>query len=293
MHIRGIVPAVITPFTPGFEVAWDEYQRLLAFLIDARVHGLFVVGNAGEFYALSEAEKQGLLAAAIKTVGGRVPVYFGSGAASTHEAIRLTRMAEAEGAAAVSVISPWIVKASDDELFAHYRAICESTRLPVLVYNNPPATGNSVSPALMKRLAAIDNMAGIKDSCGDLAVSLEFIRLQREGFSVLAGRDGLILSTLVHGGRGAISSVASACPELAVSIYEAYVVGDLAKATEAQLRFAELRQLFQLGTFPSVVKAALEYRGFAVGSPRPPVAPLSPSNRKVLESRLAEVVDAG
>ncbi|MEI6876702.1 MAG: dihydrodipicolinate synthase family protein, partial [Spirochaetota bacterium] len=78
MNIRGIVPAVITPFTPDFEINWDEYQRLLGFLVEARVHGLFVAGNAGEFYALSDEEKLGVLRLAVKTVGDRLPIYFGS-----------------------------------------------------------------------------------------------------------------------------------------------------------------------------------------------------------------------
>ena len=291
MDIKGIVPAVVTPFTPSAEVAWDEFARILEFLVNARVNGVFVAGNAGEFYALNDEEKLGLLRLAVKTVGDRVSVYFGSGAASTHEAVRLTRMAEKEGATAVSVISPWLVKASEEELYHHYRAVCEATRLPVLVYNNPSVTGNSISPALLRRLSEIDNLAGIKDSSGDLAITLEFLQISRENFSVLAGRDGLILSTLIHGGQGAISSVASAYPELAVAIYEAYSAGDLHKATEWQLKYAELRQLFQLGTFPSVVKAALEYRGFAAGAPRLPVSPLSPANRAVLEGRLASVLN--
>ncbi len=289
--LRGIIPAVVTPFDSNFNIEYGEYAKTLLLLERARVHGLFIVGNAGEFYALTEEEKKKLLKTTCDTVGGRLPIFFGSGAASTREAVRLTELAESEGADAVSVITPWLIKAKEDELFNHYRTICESTRLPVIVYNNPVVTGNTISPSLMRKLSEIDNIAGIKDSCGDLAITLEFLQIQRKGFLVLAGRDGLILSTLLHGGAGAISSIASACPELVVSIYDAFMCGDLKRANEQQFKLAELRQLFQLGTFPSVVKAALEFRGIRAGNPRPPVAPLSPSNRKLLESTLAGILN--
>ena len=273
MEIKGIIPAIPTPFTASGALNLKALEKMLEFLLAAGVHGIFAVGNAGEFYTLDQEEKQAVLKTTLKVVGGKVPVFFGAGSASTSEAVRLTKMAEAEGADAVSVITPYIIRPSEDELFGYYKAICASTKLPVLPYNNPSVTGVAVTPHLMNRLAHIENIAGVKDSCGDLAVTLEFLRIEKEGFTVLAGRDNLILATLMHGGKGAISSVASACPEIALAIYNAYASGDQEEALRQQMKFAKLRQLFSLGTFPTVVKAALQIRGFDAGSPRLPVAP--------------------
>jgi 4-hydroxy-tetrahydrodipicolinate synthase len=267
-------------------------EKMLGFLIKSRVNGIFAVGNAGEFYALDREEKRKVLKTTLKITSGQIPVFFGAGTASTAESVYLTRLAEAEGADAVSVITPFLIKPSEEELYQHYLAICEATKLPVLPYNNPSVTGVAISPRLMKRLSAIDNIAGIKDSSGDLSITLEFLQIEKKNFTVLAGRDGLILSTLIHGGSGAISSVASACPEIAVAIYESYAAGDMKGAVEAQMKFARLRQMFGLGTFPTVIKAALHIRGFSAGVPRLPVSPLPRGKYEELEACLNELLSS-
>ncbi|HWR12703.1 MAG TPA: dihydrodipicolinate synthase family protein [Rectinemataceae bacterium] len=292
MEFKGIIPAVPTPFGGDDRIDLGILEDILGFLLKAGVHGLFVSGNAGEFYAMTDGEKREVLRASRRKVGDAVPIFFGSGSASTAEACRLTRMAESEGADAISAITPYLVKPSEEELYQYFKAICASTALPVLVYNNPTVTGVAVSPHLMTRLAEIDNLVGVKDSSGDLAITLEYLQIPKKDFIVLAGRDGLILSTLVHGGSGAISSVASACPELAVSIYTAFAEGDLERAKTQQMKFARLRQMFSLGTFPSVVKAALEIRGYPVGAPRAPVAPLAEAKRALLAECIRNVLDS-
>jgi len=115
---------------------------------------------------------------------------------------------------------------------------------------------------------------------------MEFIRIEKEGFAVYVGRDNLILSTLIHGGSGAMSSVASACPEIAVAIFDAFEKGNYEEARVQQMAFAQLRQLFNLGTFPVVIKEALRLRGIDVGMPRAPVSGLSDAKRKELSECL-------
>ena len=285
LEVKGIVPALITPFDRQGNVVTGVLAGLVRKLIDAGSHGLFVVSNAGEFFALEEAEKQKILEAVMSEVNHEIPIYFGPGAISTREVIRLTKMAESAGVEAVSVISPFFLKFSDDELYEHYRAIAESTRLPVVLYSNPVLTGLPLRSPLVKRLAEIDNIVGVKDSSGDLAVTQSYIEIDG-GFSVLAGRDGLILATLMHGGRGAISSLANVCPELVVAIYENFVNGDMEAALEAQRKVAKLRELVGLGTFPSAIKYALQLQGFAVGEGRAPVLPLGEKQRSIMKDFL-------
>lgn len=287
---KGIIAAIPTPFTSSGAVNESELGKILTFLLNAGIQGIFAVGNAGEFYALDMDEKKQVLRKTIEVVNGKVPVYFGAGSASTAESIRLAQMAEAEGADALSVITPYVIKPAEDELYAYYEAICKATTLPVLPYNNPAVTGIAITPRLMSKLATIENIAGVKDSSGDLAVTLEFLRIKKDNFAVLAGRDNLILSTLMHGGKGAISSVASACPELAVGIYNAFISGDYNEALRQQMNFAKLRQLFSLGTFPTVIKAALQIRGFNAGDPRAPVSALPSGKYKELSECLHELL---
>ncbi len=290
IDIKGIIAAIPTPFTSSGAINEEELGRILNFLLRSGIHGIFAVGNAGEFYAIDMEEKKRVLRKTLEVVAGKVPVFFGAGSASTAESIRLAQMAEAEGADALSIITPYLIKPTEDELFSYYEAICRSTSLPVLPYNNPAVTGLIITPRLMNRLAIIDNIVGVKDSSGDLGMTLEFLRINKENFAVLAGRDNLILSTLIHGGKGAISSVASACPELAVGIYNAYVSGDYDEALRQQMNFAKLRQLFSLGTFPTVIKAALQIRGFAAGNPRAPVSALSSGKYQELSDCLHELL---
>jgi 4-hydroxy-tetrahydrodipicolinate synthase len=281
--LKGIIAAVITPFREDGSVNEEEFAGLLRFLLKAGVTGMFISGNAGEFYALSREEKILLVRAARKALGTAAPIIFGSGCATTAETVALTRAAEAEGADIITVITPYLIKPSEEELYEHFAAVMGATKLPVLLYNNPAVTGVPVPVKTAERLLAFENFAGIKDSSGDLALTLDFLRIGgKDRLSIFAGRDGLILSTLIHGGAGAVSSVASACPELAVDIYREFAAGRLDAAREAQMKFAKLRQQFGLGTFPAVVKEILSIRGFRTGVPRLPVKPLSPENREIL-----------
>ncbi|MCA1809278.1 MAG: dihydrodipicolinate synthase family protein, partial [Lentisphaerae bacterium] len=234
MHYCGIIPAVPTPFTGNDEINYAVLRRLLEFLLRAGVQGIFLAGNAGEAHALEDNEKRALLRAALKTLDGRLPVIFGAGAPTTRAAIRLAQMAEAEGAQAISIIAPYPVKPARNELQAHFRAVARKVKLPILLYNNPALTGVAIPPKMADALRELPNIIGIKDSSGDLALTMEFLRLQDGHFRVFAGRDGLILATLMQGGAGAVSAVAAACPETALAIYRAWRRGDLAEAALRQ-----------------------------------------------------------
>src|SRR5438105_5413163 len=137
MQIRGIIPPVATPMQANEDLGLTRLRWFLDHLMTSGVHGVFVLGTNSEFYALDDQEKQQVIATAVEHVRGRVPVYAGTGAETTREAVRLTRMAEKEGADGVSVITPYFVLPSQQEIFDHYRRIAEATKLPVVLYNNP------------------------------------------------------------------------------------------------------------------------------------------------------------
>src|SRR6516165_5614194 len=210
MHIHGIIPPVATPMQANEDLDLPRLKWFLDRLIDAGVHGVFVLGTNSEFYALDEREKQEVIATAVAHVNKRVPVYAGTGAETTREAVRLTRMAQKEGADGVSVIAPYFISPNQQEIYDHYRRIAEATSLPVILYNNPSTCGGlMIGVDTVARLAEIPNILGVKDSSGDLQNTNEYIRVVPERFSVMQGRDTLIYPSLLFGARGAVPASAN------------------------------------------------------------------------------------
>src|SRR5476651_409308 len=156
MKIQGIIPPVATPMQANEDLDLPRLKWFLDHLITSGVHGVFVLGTNSEFYAMDEHEKQQVIATAVEHVRGRVPVYAGTGAETTREAVRLTKMAEKEGANGVSVITPYFVLPNQQEIYDHYRRIAENTSLPVVLYNNPATCGGvKIDVDTVARLAEI------------------------------------------------------------------------------------------------------------------------------------------
>src|SRR6516225_5454214 len=200
MRIHGIIPPVATPMQANEDLDLPRLRWFLDRLINAGVHGVFVLGTNSEFYALDECEKQEVIATAVAHVNKRVPVYAGTGAETTREVVRLTRMAEREGADGVSVITPYFVSPTQQEIYDHYRRIAEHTRLPVILYNNPSTCGGmKIDVDTVARLAEIHNILAVKDSSGDLQNTNEYVRVVPHRFSVMQGRDTLIYPSLLFG----------------------------------------------------------------------------------------------
>ncbi len=286
MHVHGIIPPVATPMRPDEELDLPRLRWFLDRLIGGGVHGVFVLGTNSEFYALDEGEKQAVIATAVEHVNRRVPVYAGTGAETTREVVRLTRMAEREGADGVSVITPYFVSPTQQEVYDHFRRVAEHTRLPVLLYNNPATCGGvKIDVDTVVRLAEIPNIAGMKDSSGDLQNTNECVRAVPEEFAVLMGRDTLILPALLFGARGAVPATGNIAPSLLAEIYNAFRRGDLEAAKVAQLRLNPLRLALGLCTAPGGVKAALDVLGLSIGPCRAPVSGLPPE--KLPEMRAA------
>lgn len=284
MDIKGIIPAMVTPFDENEELNEMAIRHLVKYLIEGGVHGLFPTGSQGEFYALSKKEKLRIWEIVVDETQGRVPVYAGTGAITTRDVIKLNKLAEKAGVNAVSVLTPFFITPSEDELYRHYCVIADATQLPIVLYNNPGRTGVSLSAKLVARLSEHPNIVGIKDSSGDLSLTLAYLEQTDQKFSVLLGRDTLIYAGLLHGAKGSITATANVAPSLVVEIYEAFLAGDLPSSLNAQRRLAPLRYAFSLGTFPTVVKIALNQIGIDAGPARSPVGGLSEKNLAELES---------
>lgn len=288
---KGIIPPVVTPLKPNGDVNFDMLRRLIDYLIDNGVHGVFPMGTTGEFYAFDNNTYRKVLETVKDAARGRVPVYGGANHITTRGTIELVKICEETGMDAVSVLTPMFVSQTQQELFCHFKAIAESTNLPIIMYNNSPKTNVTIAPSTVARLAEIDNIVGVKDSTGDMTNSAEYIRLTRDNpnFKVIMGRDTLIYAALCHGASGAIASCANVAPRVAADIYDKYMVGDLQGALEAQFKLAPLRIACGMGTFPAVIKEGLCMCGIDVGKCLPPISELLPDEKEKLRIVLKDM----
>ena len=287
---KGIIPAMITPLSADETVNETALRALINHLIAGGVHAVFAVGTTGEFYGLTEDEKRVVFEITVDETAGRVPVYAGTSGITTRECIRVARLAEKAGVDALSVLTPMFISPNQRELTEHYRKVAAETSLPVVLYNNLPKTGVTISPDTVVELAEVENIVGIKDSSGDFTLTAEYIRRTRgTGFGVLAGRDTLIHACMCYGGSGAIAACANVAPRLVADIYDLYVAGDITGSLDAQFRLAPLRLAFTLGSFPAVIKEALEMQGIDAGPCMSPVSRMSDTERAQLHAVLEQM----
>lgn len=279
---RGIIPAVVTPLTATGKFSEPAMRKLINYLIDGGVHGLFITGTTGEFYGLTPEEKREIYQVTLDETRGRVPIYAGTNGITTRESVMLTQLAEECGMDAVSILTPMFITPTQEQLISHYKTIAANTSLPVLLYNNPPKTGVNLTAPTVAKLAEVPNIVSIKDSSGDLTLTAEYIRLTRgiDNFNVLMGRDTLIYGALCYGAAGSIASCANVAPRLCADIYDKFMAGDLPGSLEAQFKLAPLRIAFTIGTFPAVIKESLALLGLDVGPCMDPVGPMNDEERE-------------
>jgi len=287
---RGIIPAMVTPFTKSLEINESSLRKLLDHLIEGGVHGVFIISSTGESYAMSTKEKRRAIEITVDHVAGRVAVYAGTGCITTDETIELTNIAEDCGVDAVSLITPYFISPNQQELMDHYKKIAENTKLPILLYNNVGRTNVNLEAKTVAELAKVPNIVGIKDSSGDMTLSSEYIRMTRgTKFSTLIGRDTLIYGGLCYGASGAIAACANVAPRLCVEIYDKFNAGDLKGSLDCQYALAPLRLSFNLGSFPVVIKEALTLQGIDMGTCISPIAPLDETKRTQLKKILQDL----
>lgn len=281
---KGIITPLVTPFDDKEQLNEAVLRQLIDFLIDGGVHGLFPVGTTGEFYGLSEDDFENILRIVVEQSAGRVPVYAGCNSITTKGVVRLVEIAQRTAVDALSVLTPMFISQTQEELYQYYSAISDNSDLPIIIYNNQPKTNVAVSPATIVRLAQKHNIVGVKDSTGDMTNTAEYIRLTRDipGFSVLVGRDTLILAGLLYGATGAIASCSNVAPRLVADIYNFYMAGDLDAAREAQFQLAPLRIACNMGSFPAVIKEGLCYQGLEVGKCMNPIQQLATQEKEKL-----------
>ncbi|MEN0608825.1 dihydrodipicolinate synthase family protein [Klebsiella grimontii] len=268
--ITGVLTAIVTPFTAegavNIPALKQQVQRQLA-----AGNGIFFGGTNGEFFVLNEAEKVAVAKACVEEVAGRAPVVAHIGEVSTRETIRLGQQIEKLGVDAVSVITPWFVPLTQDELISHYTAIADALSVPIFLYNIPARTGNTIEPQTARVLARHANIIGVKDSAGSYESLTGFLDAARgiANFDVLNGPDSLIHQGFIDGCSACISGLANVAPKEINAIWARFNAGDIDGSRHAQESVTGLRtDLYKVAFSPAAVKKALQLMGFAVGDSR-------------------------
>ena len=269
----------------------SAFRKFVAWQIKEGTNGLVPVGTTGESPTLSPAEHKRVVEICIEEAGGKVPVIAGTGSNNTAEAIEYTIHAEKAGANAALVVVPYYNKPTQDGMYAHFRAVAESVKIPIFVYNVPGRTVANISVETLARLAKdVPNIIGTKDASADLArPSMQRIA-SGDKFIQLSGEDGTALAFNAHGGVGCISVTANVAPRLCAQFQAATLKGDYAGALKLQDRLMPLHHAMFVETSPGPVKYAVSLLGHCLPDARLPMIPVIESTRKTVH---AAMVHAG
>jgi 4-hydroxy-tetrahydrodipicolinate synthase len=282
----GVLPAIITPFKDDYSLDEEGLRRNIEILQESSVSGIVPCGTTGESATLTFEEHKRVVEIAIDCA--TVPVVAGTGSNNTREAIELTLHAADAGADAALLITPYYNKPNDRGMFEHYKVIAESCDIPIILYNVPKRTGADLRPDLVKKLAGLEKIIGIKEASGSISQVSQVIEQTREsGFVVLSGDDDMTLPIMALGGAGVISVVANVAPRKTVAMVEAMARGDLDEARNLHFQLAPLVRSMFMETNPIPVKAACRLMGLAAGPLRLPLAAMSPDK----EITLKKIVD--
>jgi dihydrodipicolinate synthase/N-acetylneuraminate lyase len=290
LELRGILPAMITPFTDdGSAIDTEALAAHTRRLVDAGVGGLIPGGSTGEFSSLSHDERKLLHETVINAAEGRVPVIPQTGALTAAEAVRLSQHAEQAGAAAVMVVPPFYDGLTFEELKGYYTEVAESISIPVMLYHIPSVTGQHLTPDELAALGDIPGVESVKDSGGDAAALTTGLLLNGDRLQVANGWDHLTFLGLASGAKSSVWGAANIFPEEAVELFETLAVrGDLVAARELWARLFPIVLFLEEKSYGQRVKAATRLTGQAVGQPRRPFLPIPAEDEATLKQLLAD-----
>lgn len=271
---EGIHTAIITPFRDG-KIDEKALRRLVDRQISAGIDGLVPCGSTGESATLSHVEHRRVVEIVIEAADGRVPVIAGTGSNSTREAIELTIHAKEAGAQGALLLSPYYNKPTQEGIYAHYAAVAEGAKFPVIVYNIPGRTASNISAETIARLARLEYIVGIKEASGNLDQVAHIIATSPTDFTVLSGDDSLTLPLLALGGAGVISTTANVAPESMCTLVRRYKAGNVASAREMHYELLPLFDALFCETNPIPVKAAMAALDFCSDEIRLPLTHVS------------------
>ena len=270
----GVCTALVTPFL-GNAVNYPLLELLLGRQIAAGIEAVVLCGTTGESPTLSDCEKLEIFRRCARYADGRCKIIAGTGSNDTRHAVALSAAAEAAGADALLVVSPYYNKATPEGLLTHYSAIAGAVHIPVIVYNVPSRTGVDIPVSVYRELSKIPNIAGVKEASTDMGKISKIRAICPDGFSLWSGNDDLTAPILALGGQGVISVLSNVLPEQTQALARAALDGDFDTAADLQLRLLPLTEALFREVNPIPVKAAMKLVGYDCGTCRLPLTPAS------------------
>lgn len=286
---EGAGVALVTPFYPNGEVNFDKLKELLEEQIAGGTDAIISCGTTGESSTMSHEEHVEVIRFTCQVVNGRIPVIAGTGSNSTKEAIHLSQESEKAGADGLLLVTPYYNKATQNGLIAHYTAIAESVKLPILLYHIPGRTGVTMTPETIVKLCRdVPNIVGVKEASGNFSAIAEIMNLADGCVDLYSGNDDQIVPLLSLGGKGVISVLSNIAPQQTHDICQSYFDGDVKKSCALQLEAIPLVNALFCEVNPIPVKAALNLMGKEAGPMRLPLTEMEPQNKERLAKAMKD-----
>ena len=281
----GVCTALVTPFLDG-KVNYPMAEQLLRRQIDAGIRAVVLAGTTGESPTLTDQEKLELFYRGKHYAREDCTIIAGTGSNNTSHAVELSQAAEAAGADALLVVSPYYNKATPEGLFAHYLAIAHAVSIPVIVYNVPSRTGVDIPVSVYQRLSRIPNIIGVKEASTDITKITKIKAACDPSFAVWSGNDDLTVPVIALGGQGVISVTSNVYPEEMAAMADAALGGDFDTAADLQQKMQSFINLMFCEVNPIPVKAAMKCIGYDCGGCRLPLTTLSKENEQNIKAYL-------
>lgn len=283
---QGSMVALVTPMLPDGELDWVGLHKLVDWHLEKGTHAIVAVGTTGESATLNVSEHLQVIKAVVDQVNGRIPVIAGTGANSTTEAIELTQSAKDAGADACLSVTPYYNKPTQEGLFLHHQAIAKAVALPQLLYNVPGRTGVDMRPETIARLAAVDNIIGVKEATGEMDRVTWLKENAPDDFLILSGDDHTAVELMLLGGKGSISVTANVAPAEVALMCELALAGKAGEARAINQRLVPVHQAMFVESNPIPVKWAVAELGLTASGVRLPLTPLSPAYHQQVRDAL-------
>lgn len=277
-----VITAMVTPFDKDGNVDFDKTTELIEYLIANGTDAIVVAGTTGESPTLSVDEKLALFKHSLKVVNKRISVIAGTGSNNTKDSIKLTKLAEEIGVDAAMVVVPYYNKPNQAGIYAHFKVIAESTKLPIMLYNVPGRTVASITPDTVIRLSEIENIVAIKEASGDIVAMTEIITETADNFALYSGDDGITLPILAIGGAGVVSVASHVLGNEMQEMISAFYEGDLKKAQSINGAIVPKMTALFIAPNPTPVKEMLRLKGLDTGPVRLPLVDLSNEDKETI-----------
>lgn len=288
LRIQGSIVAIVTPLNQDGSVNFSKLGELVDWQIQNGTDGIVALGTTGESATMTDEEDDAVCEYVLKRVNGRIPVIVGSGSNCTASMLEKSLRYQAMGAQGLLIIAPYYNKTNEEGMYRHFATVVDAVDIPCILYNVPGRTGCSISEGVVKRLAGHPNVMGIKEASGNMSYACKIARYLGPDFAMYSGNDDITVPILSIGGSGVISVLANILPQQTHDMVIAYLSGDTAAATAAQLRYLELINSLFLEVNPIPVKAALNMMGWEVGPCRMPLYEMSQGAAQRLRAALEE-----